>query len=90
LRYLFLFTTSIDSDRGLVLEPIQEILIGEILVESFEQPRPDRIENLGDEVFTPSVEQLDILRTDVSDTLANQPRHSSDQADHQTRQPTEV
>jgi hypothetical protein len=83
-------TAVTDSDRGLVLEPIQEIPADDILVESSEQPGPDITKNLGDDVFTPSVEQLDIQRTDASDALANQPRHSSDPADLQTRQPTKV
>jgi hypothetical protein len=60
------------------------------LVESSEQPEPERIENLGDDIFTSSFEQSDTQRIDVSNALANQSRRSSNQADHQTKQPTEV
>jgi hypothetical protein len=71
------------------LDPIQEASVDDILVEPSEQPEPERIENLGDDIFTSSVEQSDTQRTDVSDALANQPWRS-DQANLQTEQPTDV
>jgi hypothetical protein len=83
-------TNVADSDRGPVLEPNQEVPVDDILVESSKQPEPERIENLGDDIFTSSVEQSDTQRTDVLDALANQPWRSSDQADPQIEQPTEV
>jgi hypothetical protein len=77
-------TNVTDSDRGLVLEPIQEVPADNTLVESSEQPEPDRIENFGDDILTSSIEQPDVQRTDVSDALANQPRSPSDQVDIRT------
>jgi hypothetical protein len=78
------------SDRGPILEPIQEVPVDDILVEPSEDLESGRTENLGDDILASSVEQSDIQRTDVSDTLANLPQCSSDQTNVQTEQPTEV
>jgi hypothetical protein len=59
-------TNVADSDRGPVLEPIQEVL------------EPKRIENLDDNIFTSLVEQSG---TDVLDALVNQPQRSANRAD---------
>jgi hypothetical protein len=82
--------TTADSDRGPILEPIQEVPVDDILVKSSEQPETKTIGNLGDDIFTSSFEQFDTHMTDVLDALANQPRHSSNQANLPAEQATEV
>jgi hypothetical protein len=56
-------TNVTDSDRGPILEPIQEASADDTLVESSEQARPDKItEDIMDVVL---IEQPDVQPTEV-------------------------
>jgi hypothetical protein len=61
------------------------------LVEPSEQTKPNKITKiLVDDTLTSSIEQPDIQRINVLDAPVNQPQHSLEQTDLQTRQPAEV
>jgi hypothetical protein len=61
-------TNATDSDRGPILEPVQEALADDTLVESSEQAEPDKtVEDIIDVVL---IEQPDLQPTEVQSLLA--------------------
>jgi hypothetical protein len=74
-------TDVIESDRGPVLEPIQDISTDDTLIESSRQAESDKAsEDVVDAIL---VEQSDPQRVNVSDTPVGQPQHPLEQADLQ-------
>jgi hypothetical protein len=67
-------TNSTDSDRGPILEPVQEALADDTLVESSEQAEPDKtVEDIIDVVL---IEQPNLQPTEVQSLLAILPTFS--------------
>jgi hypothetical protein len=78
-------TDVIDSDRGPVLEPIQDISTDDTLAESSRQAKPDK--DMEDVIDAVLVEQSDPQRVNISDTPVGQSQCPLEQAD---LQPVEV
>jgi hypothetical protein len=71
-----------NSDRGLVLEPIQDLSTDDTLVEPSKQAEPDKaIEDVVDAIL---IEQYDPQRVTILDTFAGQTQQSLEQANLQS------